>query len=102
KRGIVLAMAAESKEPCHHHLRTAPVARLVDSSTYHLQTIRKINSVHVVPLDTVADRAVNQVGAGKLTRGWGGIGVLVVRDDQNEWKFFNGRLIERFVKRTSG
>ena len=53
-------------------------------------------------VDAVADGLVRQIFAGKLAVGGRGIGVLIVGDDEDERQFFNGGLVQSFVKRAGG
>ena len=47
-------------------------------------------------------RLVRQIVAGELAVGRRGIGILIVGHDQDERQFFDGGLVERFVKRAGG
>ena len=95
-------VAAEAEQIGHDELRAVAGTGAGDRVADDIETRGQIIANHGMRLDAVAHGFIREVGTDKLAVIRRGISVLVVGNDQNERKFFHGRLIKRFVKRASG
>src|SRR5260221_509832 len=64
--------------------------------------IFQMRAVNGMGFNAVANGFACQIIAGELKRSRRRVGVLIIRDNQDEWQFFDGGLIEPFVKRAGG
>lgn len=99
---IVFAVAAQAKQFGDDELRAFSVTRLRDRVAKNLQARGQVRRVNGIYVDTVTNRFVGQISAGKLARCRRRISVLIIRHDEHERQFFNGRLIQSFVKCAGG
>ena len=94
-------MAAKPQQPGDDHLRTAARPRLATASPTTLRQADKSVPSTDSPVNAVADAPCRRA-TGELPLGRGGVGVMVVGDDQHQRQFFHRGLVQGLVKRAGG
>ncbi len=95
---VMLAVPDQPQEIANHELGAAPIACGLHSRFHHIEAGAEIKPVDAVSGDPVTNRLVEQILAGELARVRRGVGVLVVRHDNDERKFFDGGGVQSFVE----
>ena len=98
----MFAVTAQPQQFCHDELRAVAGARLGDRAADNVQARGQISGVHGMGSNAVAYPLVREACAGELPFGGRGISVLIVGHDDDERQFFDGGLVEGFVKGAGG
>ena len=99
---VVFAVADEAEERGHDELGAPAGAGIGDGLRNDAEAGLEVRAIEFVAGDAVADGLIGEIGAGKLAVIGGGVSVLVIGDDHDEGKFFDGGKVETFVKGARG
>src|SRR6185312_13466655 len=99
---VVFAVAAEAEQIGDNHLRPATGTGGVRGTAQGFQAGLKVGAVDGLAFHSVACGAIRQIAASELTLVGGGVGVLIVGDDENQRQFFDRCLVQRFVNGAGG
>ena len=98
----MFAVAGEAQQVGHDHLRTVARAGGRDGVLHGVQARAEIGAVRRMPGETVPGRAVEQIVAGVLPTRRRGVGILVVRHDDDHRQAFDRRHVHALVESSRG
>ena len=99
---VVFTVADEAKERSDDELGATARAGIGDCLENNAEAGLEVSAIEFVAGDPVPDGLIGEIGAGKLAIIGGGVSVLVIGDDHDEGKFFDGGQVESFVKSAGG
>src|SRR5205807_1490754 len=100
-RIVMLTMAAKPEQLSDDQLWPLSLASSGYNILHRLKAFAQIIPIDLVAFDAITQSLIDQLRTGELARSRCGIGILIIRNHQNQREFLDGSLIESLVKGAS-